>query len=130
MRRILAGLLAIILGANALAMLSASVWWYGAAPGVPATGPYNPHFIHDIGMTYLVVAGALGWFAWRPAQGWPALVAGAAFLILHGLIHVHDAIASPTCGYDLVRDLPGVFAPAVIAAWIALASLPQIRRTD
>lgn len=130
MARISAAILGLALGANALAMLTASVWWYGAVPGVPATGPYNPHFIHDIGMAYLVVAGGLGWFAWRPVQGWPALVSAAAFLVLHGLIHVHDAIASPTCGHDLVRDLPGVFAPAVIAAWIAAASIPQSRRTD
>jgi hypothetical protein len=129
MARTIAALLGVFLGANGVAMLAASVWWYGAVPGVPATGPYNPHFIHDIGMAYLVVAGGLGWFAWRPAEGWGALVAGAAFLTLHGLIHVHDAILSPTCGHDLVRDLPGVFAPAVIASWIALVSAPSARRT-
>jgi hypothetical protein len=48
--RIIAAILGLGLAANALAMLGASVWWYGAVPGVPATGPYNPHFIHDIGM--------------------------------------------------------------------------------
>jgi hypothetical protein len=126
--RIIAAILGAALAANALAMLAASMWWYGAVPGVPATGPYNPHFIHDIGMTYLVVAGGLGWFAWRPVEGWPALVSGAAFLTLHGLIHVHDAALSPTCGHDLVRDLPGVFAPAVIATWIAAVSFPKSRR--
>jgi hypothetical protein len=124
--RTIAAILGLVLGANALAMLAAPLWWYGAVPGVTTTGPFNEHFIHDIGMTYLVVAGGLGWFAWRSVQGWPALVSGAAFLVLHGLIHVHDAIASPTCGQDLVRDLPGVFAPAVIAAWIAVASAPGL----
>jgi hypothetical protein len=128
MSRIIAALLGASLAANGLAMLAASMWWYGVVPGVPATGPYNPHFIHDIGMAYLVVAGGLGWFARRPAQGWPALVAGAGFLVLHALIHVHDAILSPTCGHDLVRDLPGVFAPAVIAVWIAAVSAPRPRR--
>lgn len=124
MSRSIAAVLGALLAANALAMLAASRWWYFAVPGVTATGPYNPHFIHDIGMTYLVVAGGLGWFAWRPVQGWPALVAAAAFLVLHGLIHVHDALLSPVCGHDLVRDLPGVFAPALIAAWIGVASRP------
>jgi hypothetical protein len=127
--RTIAAVLGLLLAANAAAMLTASVWWYHAVPGVTATGPYNPHFIHDIGMAYLVTAGGLGWFAWRPVQGWPALVSAAAFLVLHGLIHVHDAILSPTRGHDLVRDLPGVFAPAVIAAWIAIARAPTIRRT-
>jgi len=129
MNRVIAGTLGVLLAANGLTMLVASVWWYNAVPGVTASGPYNPHFIHDIGMTYLVVAGGLGWFAWRPVQGWPALVAGAAFLVLHGLIHVHDAILSPICGHDLVRDLPGIFTPALIAAWIAATSMPSQRRS-
>ena len=128
MHRIIAAVLGVFLAANALAMLAASQGWYAAVPGVPATGPYNAHFIKDIGAAYLVVAGGLGWFAWRPAEGWAALVAGAAFLVLHALIHVHDAILSPTCGHDLLRDLPGVFAPAIIAAWIAFASKPDLRR--
>lgn len=129
MKRAISALLGLLLAANALAMLVASLWWYAAVPGVTATGPYNAHFIHDIGMAYLVVAGGLGWFAWRPGQGWAALVAGAAFLALHGLIHVHDAVLSPICGRDLVRDLPGVFAPALIAAWIAATSIPATRRS-
>ena len=128
MPRIVAGLLGAFLAANAVAMLMASQHWYLAVPGVPATGPYNGHFIHDIGAVYLVIAASLGWFAWRPAQGWGALVAAATWLVLHGLIHVHDAILSPTCGHDLVRDLPGVFAPALIAAWIAAVSIPRPHR--
>lgn len=124
MKPIVAVVLALAMAANALAMLVAPAWWYAAVPGVTATGPFNLHFIRDIGMAYLVVAGGLAWFAWRPAQGWPALVAAAAFLSLHGLIHVADAFASPVCGQSLLRDLPGVFAPALIAVWLALDPKP------
>ena len=127
MKRIVAAVLAVALAANALAMLIAPLWWYGAVPGVVTTGPLNPHFVADIGMIYLVVAGGLGWFAWRPGQGWPALVAAAAFLVLHGLVHIRDAVMSPVCGHDLLRDLPGVFVPALIVAWIAFAGKPVER---
>ena len=125
MKRLLAGLLAALLAANALAMLFASLWWYGVVPGVPATGPFNPHFVRDIGAAYAVVAMGLGWFALRPQQGWPALVAAATFLDLHALIHVHDAVLSPVCGHDLLRDLPGVFLPALIAT--GLTAFPKTR---
>ena len=121
----LAVVLAASMAANAMAMLASPQWWYGAVPGVTGTGPFNLHFIRDIGMAYLVVAGGLGWFAWRPGQGWAALVAAAAFLSLHSLVHVADAIASPVCGQDLIRDLPVVFAPALAALWLAVRFRPK-----
>ena len=124
MKPIVAAVLAVAMAANAVAMLAAPVWWYAAVSGVMATGPFNLHFIRDIGMAYLVVAGGLAWFAWRPVQGWPALVAAAAFLSLHSLIHVSDALAGAVCGQHLLRDLPGVFAPALLAVWLALDPKP------
>ena len=124
MSRILAAALGLLLGLNALAMLLASFRWYNAVPGVIATGPYNQHFVRDIGATYLVVAGGLAWFAAWPVQGWPALVAGASFLVLHSAIHVFDASCSADPVANLIRDLPGVFAPALIAAAIAVFNRP------
>lgn len=120
MARIVAGLLAAILGVNGLAMLFAGLWWYGAVPGVTATGPYNPHFVRDIGAAYLVVGGALGWFAWRPREAWPALVAVAAFLILHAGIHVFDAACGTKPLADVARDFAGVYLPALLTLAIAL----------
>lgn len=124
MTRILAAGLAAMLAANALAMLFASFWWYDSVPGVTATGAYNPHFVRDIGAAYLVTAGGLAWFAWRPVGGWPALVAAATFLVLHAGIHVFDASCSANPMADVIRDLPGVYLPALLAAWLAVAKRP------
>jgi hypothetical protein len=88
-------------------------------PGVTQTGPYNPHFVKDIGAAYLVVAGALAWRAARPAAGQGAMVAAAAFLVLHALIHVADAAGGLHMAHDLVRDLGGILLPALIAVWLA-----------
>ena len=118
MKRTLAALLAALLGANAIAMLFAGRWWYGAVPGVTMTGPYNPHFVKDIGAAYLVVAAALTWRAARPAAGQGALVAAAAFLLVHALIHVSDAAMGGHAASDLIRDFAGVFLPALLAAWL------------
>ena len=119
----LSGLLAAMLAANALAMLLAGPWWYGAVPGVTATGPYNAHFIKDIGAIYLVCAAALAAFAWRPAKAAPTLAAASAFLVLHAAIHIADALASPVCGANLVRDFPGVFLPALLSAGLLVCHL-------
>ncbi|WP_334162609.1 hypothetical protein [Phenylobacterium sp.] len=122
MSRIIAGVLAAVFTANALAMLFASWWWYGAVPGVTATGPYNPHFVRDIGAAYLVTAAGLGWFAWRPAQGWPALAIGAGFLTLHAAVHAYDAACGTTPLSDVLRDLAGVYLPALLTLAIALTT--------
>jgi hypothetical protein len=119
MGRIIAAILAAVLGANGLAMLFAGLWWYGAVPGVTATGPYNPHFVRDIGAAYLVVGASLAAFAVRPRQAWPALVAAAAFLTLHAAVHVFDAACGTRPLADVTRDFAGVYLPALIALALA-----------
>ena len=125
MTRIIAVVLAVTLSANALFMLGAPLAWYDAVPGVPSTGAFNPHFVRDIGAAYLVTAMGLAWFAWRPVQGWPALVAGAAFLTLHSAVHLFDASCSASPLADLIRDFPGVFLPTLLAAAIAVLRKPE-----
>lgn len=121
-RRLIASLLAALFLVNGLAMLFASLWWYGAVPGVPSTGPFNPHFVKDIGAAFLVSGAGLGWFAARPAQGWPAALVGTAFLTLHAVIHLLGAFFGLGCGGglglpELIRDAPGVYIPTLLAIW-------------
>ena len=71
------------MGANGVVMLAAGRWWYGAVAGVPETGPFNPHFVKDIGAAYLVVGAAFAWLAARAIAGgarrcgWPPLRSSA-----------------------------------------------------
>ena len=54
MRRWLAGILAVFDVLNGLVMLLAgSVWWAHVA-GARETGPFNPHFVQDVGAAFLV----------------------------------------------------------------------------
>ena len=128
MARILAGLLALILGVNGVAMLFAGLWWYGVVPGVTATGPYNPHFVRDIGATYLAVTTALVAYAWRPRQAWPALVPAAVFLTLHSAIHVFDAVCGTRPLADTARDFAAIHLPTLITLGLALAAGRQDRK--
>jgi hypothetical protein len=97
-------------------MLFAGLAWYRAVPGVTQTGPFNPHFVKDIGAAYLTAGLGLAWFGWR-ASGFARglAVAGALFLALHALIHIVEALGDPGGPAHLVRDFPGVFLPALIA---------------
>jgi len=118
--------LAVVLGfgltANGSFMLADPAAWYGLVPGVPATGPLNPHFVRDIGAVYLVSGAALVWFG-VDARARMAALAGAAFLGLHALVHAGEAV-----GHHALVPLPdliAVFLPATLALWLALAPTPQ-----
>ena len=120
MRVIAAWILGIGLAANGLIMLAAPAGWYMAVPGVIETGPFNPHFVRDVGVAYLVCGAALTWFAIDRAAR-PAALAGAAFLTLHALVHLLDAAAGREQAHQLLADLPTVFLPPALAIWIAWA---------
>jgi hypothetical protein len=118
MRGTLAWILGIGLAANGLIMLAVPAAWYAWVPGVTDTGPFNPHFVRDIGAAYLVAGAALPWFA-MSARARPAAQAGAAFLALHALVHLWDAAAGREHAHALFLDIPTVFVPALLAAWIS-----------
>jgi hypothetical protein len=118
MRRLCGGLLGIVQVALGLLMIVAPRAFYDAVPGVPETGPYNPHFVRDIGCAFLVAGVGLAWGATDP-RGRAAAAAGAAFLWLHALIHVWDGLAGRERPEHLAHDLPMMLGFAAIATWTA-----------
>lgn len=118
MRGALALILGLGLAANGLFMLAAPADWYVTVPGVVETGPFNAHFVRDIGVTYLVAGATLMWFALDLAAR-PAALAGAGFLALHALVHLWDAAAGREHPHQLLIDLPAVFLPPALALFIA-----------
>lgn len=116
MKRALAAIIGIGGAANGVFMLAAPPLWYDSVPGLAHTGPFNPHFVSDIGVAYLVASLALIARAWRPRY-WPAAAAGAAFMIGHAIIHVLDIVSERTGNVSV--DVGLVIAPALLAAWAA-----------
>jgi hypothetical protein len=125
MRVALAWIVGIILSLNALAMLGIPETWYGIVPGVPDTGPFNPHFVRDIGCAYLVAG--LGLIALAIDSRWRGFaLAGVAFLALHALVHFWDALAGREHMHNLLADLPSVFITPLLALWIVRPARPSI----
>jgi hypothetical protein len=110
----LLGLFQVVLG---LVMILAPRTFYDRVPGVPETGPFNPHFVRDIGCAFLVAGAGLVWFA-CDARARAAGVAGAAFLALHALVHVWDGLAGRERGEHLAHDLPVLLGFAILAFWV------------
>jgi hypothetical protein len=119
MRRLIAAILAIPNLFNGLAMLVAGPLWYETVPGVSETGPFNPHFVQDIGVAFLVAGLALAARAWRPRY-WPAAVAGAGFLAAHALIHL--AMIAGGHSHHAAFDLLAIVLPSAAALYSAFPS--------
>ncbi|WP_339830270.1 hypothetical protein [uncultured Parvibaculum sp.] len=109
---------------NALWMLADPAGWYAGVDGVANTGPYNPHFVRDIGMAYLTLA-LLAFAAIRWTAHAVALIgAGTLFLGLHAILHIWDIAATRLPAEHILMDMPGVFLPVLVGASLMWWCLP------
>jgi hypothetical protein len=115
---------AAVLGLGALAngvfMLVSPADWYLAVPGVTTTGPFNQHFIRDIGIVFLFLGAAFLIGAARPEFRVVLWAAATLWLGSHALFHFWE-VAAGICGPSaLARDFPAVTLPALIGAMLTL----------
>jgi hypothetical protein len=131
-RRVLAGVLGLGLTLTALVMLFAPAFWYVALPGVASSGPLNAHFARDLGCANLVAGAVLLALAVARRTPTSALLAAAAFLLLHAGVHGWELLSAVHgAGHRILRDLPTVYVPAALTAWLAIdarAHWPDSRR--
>ena len=113
MRAALIWMLDLALIANGAFMLATPETWYAVVPSVADTGPFNAHFVRDIGGAYLVAGGGLLWFC-VDKRARPAALAGAAFLALHALVHLWDAAAGRESLIHFLEDVPVVILPSLL----------------
>jgi hypothetical protein len=113
--------------ANAAWMLAAPADWYARLPAaVPDTGPFNAHFVRDIGSAFAMMGAALVAGAVWPAWRVPALAVTTLFYVLHALVHVTDTLAGRLPPSHWTIDLPGVYLPAAVLIVVtALAARSQ-----
>ena len=122
------GWLLLVLGVssilNALWMLADPLRWYHDLPaGVPDTGPFNPHFVRDIGVAFLAVGVGQVWAAFRPAWRAPLVGVAAIFAVGHAVLHVYDTARGAVPSDHWWLDLPGVYLPALVIGYAALVFL-------
>ena len=92
--------------------------FYDATPGLALMGPFNSHFIRDVGLVFLASGLATCVGSWCRDRG--LALAGTAWPLLHALFHIQiwshrgfslDSIAA--------FDFGAVIAPAFLAAALA-----------
>lgn len=125
--------LAIVMGIlaelNGLYMLISPANWYFAVPGVTTTGPFNQHFIRDIGLIFLFVGTAFLVGSFRPQYRVMLWSAATLWLGGHALFHFWE-VAVGICGPSAIaRDFPAVTLPSILGALLTFWAISDARKT-
>ena len=120
-QRLVLVLVIAVLAGNGVHMLFAPEHWYHSIASVPMTGPFNAHFVRDIGCAYLAAGVGLTFGLWRPVwlipAGWTALV----FLGLHAGIHLWESFEhTEAASHSGVIDAVGVYGPPLLALLVII----------
>jgi hypothetical protein len=120
---ILMGLAAV---ANGLFMLVSPAHWYFSVPGVTTTGPFNQHFIRDIGLIFLFVGTAFLLGAAKPQYRVVLWAASTLWLAGHALFHFWEVAVGICAPSVLLRDFPAVTLPAIVGAALTLWAVREL----
>ena len=119
----LAVLLGIAAVANGLFMLISPERWYVTVPGVTTSGPFNQHFIRDIGLIFLLVGTSFLAGAAKPQSRTVLWAVPTLWLCGHALFHVWEVAIGMNPPWVLARDFPAVMVPAILGLVLTLWAL-------
>ena len=119
--RVIYFLMALSCAISGIWMLVSPIGWYHSFPAaIPDTGPLNPHFIRDIGVTFSIIAATLSWGASRRQPIWSLHFVLMSFFVGHALLHIADLITARLPPSHWLLDSVSVFLPAVVMITLAL----------
>jgi hypothetical protein len=114
-----AALLGVAAIANGLTMLVSPHGWYLGVPGVPMSGPFNPHFVRDIGVVFVLVGSAFVGGIAVPLHRALLWTAATAWLVSHASLHLWQVAVGISDHAALGRDFPPVTLPALLGLLIS-----------
>ena len=122
--------LAIVLGiamlANGTYMTITPESWYWMVPGVADRGPFNQHFVRDIGINYMLIGGAYVLGAIYVKHRFVLWLAPTAWLLGHGLFHGWEVLVG-ICGPEaLLVDFGGVTLPALLGIGLVYVAWKRV----
>lgn len=118
--------IALLLGLAALSngvfMTVAPEPWYWAVAGVPDRGPFNQHFVRDIGFIYVLIGAFFIYGALYARHRFQLWILPTAWLALHAVFHIWEVVVG-ICGPEsLIEDFAGVTLPALLALGLTYGS--------
>ena len=108
--------------------------WYHFVPGVTHTGPFNQHFVRDIGLIQMFLGAAFGIGMIRPASRVELWAAATSWLIAHAVLHLWEVAVGIHSPSVIARDFPAVTLPASIGialtAWAWRSRPSKVRHAE
>lgn len=117
----------VFLSVNGIFMIVAPETWYELIPGVTDTGPFNQHFIRDIGIIQLFLGVAFGVGMIRPELRVGLWTAATLWLIAHAVFHLWEVAVGICSPSVILRDFPAVTLPAIIGVALTLWAINSSR---
>lgn len=105
---------AISVGNGAWMILSASTWFNKMPISAEDTGPLNTHFVHDVGLVYLLVGIGAFWCAYKLKKCIEVHLGITLFMGGHAIIHLVETILGDLPLNHFLIDFPLVTLPAMI----------------
>ena len=122
--RIFYGLMAIGSGLNGLVMIvRPERWFHEMIAGVPNTGPFNEHFVMDVGIAFLTCGIGLGWAVFHLERAREIHWGVTLFISGHALLHVVEILRGALPHEHWRLDFAGVFVPGLIFAVLCIPSV-------
>lgn len=110
--------------ANAAWMLASPDTWFARFPAdLPDTGPFNRHFVRDVGVVFALSGAGFLWCAANLRRCYPVHAAITAFFVGHALLHVAEIAGGQMPHSRWWKDLGVVFLPALALGVLAVPSV-------
>jgi hypothetical protein len=122
--------LSVAAAANGLFMLASPQAWYFAVPGVTTTGPFNQHFIRDIGLIFLFIGTAFLTGAALPRYRLVLWAAPTLWLWGHALFHFWEVAVGICAPSAIAQDFPAVTLPALIGTVLTFWAIAEGRTAE
>lgn len=117
-----AALLGVLILGNGVFMTVAPESWYWTIEGVADRGPFNQHFLRDIGIIYMLIGLAFIGGAIYAKHRLILWLMPTAWLSCHAIFHVWEVIVGICEPSALVVDFGGVTVPALLGLGLIYGS--------
>ena len=95
-------------------MLSESTWFAHMPVAAIDTGPLNSHFVHDVGLMYVLSALGAFWCGYKLKNCFEIHLWITLFLTGHALIHITEILNGSLPPSHWLIDFPLVTFPAIV----------------